>query len=82
MNQNKIAPVIFLNTGRCGSTMVSEIMNCHPRILSISELFFLAGNDRSCQGPPRWRGNVENLQPSEFILFHDDDDDGHPRHAQ
>ena len=43
MNQNKIAPVIFLNTGRCGSTMISEIMNCHPRILSISELFFSLG---------------------------------------
>ena len=43
MNQNKIAPVIFLNTGRCGSTMISEVMNCHPRILSISELFFSLG---------------------------------------
>ena len=43
MNENKIAPVIFLNTGRCGSTMISEIMNRHPRILSMSEFFFALG---------------------------------------
>lgn len=35
----QIPPVLVLSTGRCGSTMVSEILNHHPEILSISEFF-------------------------------------------
>ena len=34
-----IPPVIILNSGRCGSTMMSEVLNRHPRILSLSEFF-------------------------------------------
>ena len=45
MKQDKIAPVIFLNTGRCGSTMMSEMMSRHPRILSLSEFFFALGTN-------------------------------------
>lgn len=32
-------PTLLLGTGRCGSTLVSEMIRIHPRALSISELF-------------------------------------------
>lgn len=38
-----IPPVFVLSTGRCGSTMVSNILNAHPRILSLSEFFSYVG---------------------------------------
>jgi hypothetical protein len=33
------APVLVLGTGRCGSTLVSELVRTHPTVLSVSELF-------------------------------------------
>ena len=36
-------PVFVLGTGRCGSTMVSNILNRHPRVLSLSEFFSFLG---------------------------------------
>ena len=38
-----IAPVLVLSTGRCGSTMVSEVLNTHPEVLSLSEFFISLG---------------------------------------
>ena len=38
-----IAPVLVLSTGRCGSTMVSDVLNLHPDVLSLSEVFSLLG---------------------------------------
>ena len=38
-----ISPAIVISSGRCGSTMLSDILNSHPDILSISELFILQG---------------------------------------
>ena len=38
-----IAPVLVLSTGRCGSTMVSDLLNIHPRVLSLSEFFSYVG---------------------------------------
>jgi len=38
-----IAPVLILSTGRCGSTMVSEMLNRHPKVLSLSEFFVPLG---------------------------------------
>ena len=38
-----IPPVFILSTGRCGSTMVSNILNRHPRVLSLSEFFGFLG---------------------------------------
>ena len=38
-----IRPVFVLSTGRCGSTMVSNILNTHPRVLSLSEFFSVTG---------------------------------------
>lgn len=33
------SPVIVVGTGRCGSTLLSQMLRAHPEILSISELF-------------------------------------------
>ncbi len=34
-----IPPVFVVGTGRCGSTMISNVLNRHPDILSLSEFF-------------------------------------------
>ena len=39
----QIAPVLVLSTGRCGSTMISDVLNLHPDVLSLSEVFSLLG---------------------------------------
>lgn len=38
-----IQPVLILSTGRCGSTLVSEMLNRHPGVLSVSEFFSTLG---------------------------------------
>ena len=38
-----LPPVFVLGTGRCGSTMVSSVLNRHPRILSLSEFISFIG---------------------------------------
>ena len=38
-----IDPVLILSTGRCGSTLVSEMLNRHPGVLSLSEFFVTLG---------------------------------------
>ncbi|MEQ8584949.1 MAG: sulfotransferase [Thalassobaculaceae bacterium] len=38
-----IPPVLILSTGRCGSTMVSDLLNRHPKVLSLSEFFVPLG---------------------------------------
>ena len=42
MKQNKgkmASPVFIVSTGRCGSTMLSNMVRMHPKILSVSEFF-------------------------------------------
>ena len=39
----RISPVLVLSTGRCGSTMISDVLNLHPDVLSLSEVFSLLG---------------------------------------
>jgi len=34
---------IVIGTGRCGSTLISDLVNQHPDILSLSEFFVMAG---------------------------------------
>ena len=41
-----IPPVIIVSTGRCGSTLLSEMLALHPDILSLSEVF-MAINTRA-----------------------------------
>ena len=43
MKAEQIAPVLVLSTGRCGSTMLSDILNTHPEVLSLSEFFASVG---------------------------------------
>lgn len=38
-----IPPVLILSTGRCGSTMVSDLLSRHPQVLSLSEFFVPLG---------------------------------------
>lgn len=45
MKPNIIPPVLILSTGRCGSTMVSEMLNRHPDVLSLSEFFVPLGQN-------------------------------------
>lgn len=40
---NEIAPVFVFSTGRCGSTVLSQMLNKHPDILSVSEFFSVLG---------------------------------------
>jgi hypothetical protein len=54
----KLKPVLILSTGRCGSTMISEILNRHPRVLSLSEFFVPLGPGafaRRPDGAQMWR---------------------------
>ena len=39
----QIAPVLVLSTGRCGSTMLSDVLNTHPEVLSLSEFYASLG---------------------------------------
>ncbi|MBS7792970.1 sulfotransferase [Roseococcus sp. SDR] len=39
-----LPPVLILSTGRCGSTMVSDLLNRHPAVLSLSEFFVPLGS--------------------------------------
>ncbi len=36
-------PIFVLSTGRCGSTTLSNILNLHPAILSLSEFVSFTG---------------------------------------
>jgi len=55
----KIAPVLILSTGRCGSTMISEMLNRHPHVLSLSEFFVPLGPEafawKRPDGERMWR---------------------------
>lgn len=52
-------PVFIVGTGRCGSTMMSNVVRLHPRLLSLSEFFTpLAGRafvHRRLDGERFWR---------------------------
>lgn len=40
-------PTFVVSTGRCGSTLLSEILRHHPSILSLSEFFSMLGGPRA-----------------------------------
>jgi hypothetical protein len=54
-----LPPVLVLSTGRCGSTMISELLNRHPAVLSLSEFMVLLGQEafahRNPSGAAMWR---------------------------
>ena len=55
----QIAPVLVLSTGRCGSTMISDVLNTHPEVLSLSEFFASVGMKalarKRLKGKALWR---------------------------
>ncbi len=59
MSTMTIPPVFVVSTGRCGSTMVSDMLNRHPGVLSMSEFFSFIGLDlfgrRQTSGDWMWR---------------------------
>ena len=53
------APLFVLGTGRCVSTLISDVLRAHPRILSLSEFFTVCGREKaftpaSVDGPQFW----------------------------
>ena len=36
MEKKRIAPGLVLSTGRCGSAMLSDVLNTHPEVLSLT----------------------------------------------
>ncbi|WP_104491266.1 sulfotransferase [Paracoccus denitrificans] len=73
---------LILGSARCGSTLVSQILNAHPAVLSVSELFAAAGHNAFRPGhldgarfwahmatPSRAMSQVANpdAAPSEFL---------------
>lgn len=42
-------PILIVSTGRCGSTMMSELVRLHPRMLSVSE-FFISFSSKALVG--------------------------------
>lgn len=63
MTGSMLPPVLILSTGRCGSTMVSELLNRHPAVLSLSEFFVPLGPRAFAwprpDGPRMWRTYAE-----------------------
>jgi len=54
-----IEPVLILSTGRCGSTLLSEMLSRHPGVLCLSEFFIPLGQQayawRRPSGERMWR---------------------------
>ena len=67
-----IPPVFVLSTGRCGSTMVSNILNGHPRVLSLSEFFSSVGMEafrfRRVGGGRMWASYSRQSARSRLLL--------------
>lgn len=53
------APVFIVGTGRCGSTLMSNLVRLHPDLLSLSEVFVSFATEglvhRQMDGPRFWR---------------------------
>ena len=76
-----IRPVLVLGTGRCGSTLISNLLNAHPRVLSLSEFFSYVGTDafrlRDPNGDRMWelysrqrvRTRLMLREPYEELLY-------------
>jgi len=67
-------PVLILSTGRCGSTMISEILARHPKILSLSEFFVPLGwaafARATPSGPQMWK-ILSRQTPSLHMMLED-----------
>ncbi|MFB8119574.1 hypothetical protein ACFQ6U_23570 [Streptomyces sp. NPDC056465] len=58
-NDRQVPLTMVLGTGRCGSTMLSDLVNEHPGVLSLSEFFACldpgAFPDGALDGPAFWK---------------------------
>ena len=70
-----IPPVLVLSTGRCGSTMVSQMLNLHPRVLSMSEFFSYVGTGallrRRATGEHMWGWLARQEKRTRLMLRED-----------
>ena len=66
-NSSSARPVFIVSTGRCGSTMLSDMVRLHPRLLSVSEFFsaLAAGDvrDRQTNGEGAFR-RLDTTRPA------------------
>ena len=71
-------PVIVFSTGRCGSTTLSNILNLHPRILSLSEFVSFTGLHpffhRRPDGRRIWRALAGQRRRTRIMLAGDYDE--------
>ena len=71
-------PVIVLSTGRCGSTTLSNILNLHPRMLSLSEFVSFTGLHpffhRRPDGRRIWRALAGQPRRTRIMLAGDYDE--------
>ena len=71
-------PVLVLSTGRCGSTALSNILNLHPRILSLSEFVSFTGLHpffhRRPDGRRIWRALAGQRRRTRIMLARDYDE--------
>lgn len=71
-------PIFVLTTGRCGSTTLSNILNAHPRILSLSEFVSFTGigpfRYRNPSGRTIWKVLSEQRRRTQLMLAHDYDE--------
>ena len=67
-----IAPVLILSTGRCGSTMISDLLSRHPGVLSLSEFFVPLGAQAFAwqrpDGERMWRTLNRQSRPLHAML--------------
>ncbi len=70
-----LPPVFVLSTGRCGSTMVSNMLNLHPRVLSLSEFFSFVGTGamrrRTTTGEQMWGWYAHQRKRTKLMLRED-----------
>ena len=66
----KIAPVFVVGTGRCGSTMLSNMLREHPAILSLSEFFALVTDFYTLLPQAFPEGTVQASQFWEILSTH------------
>ncbi len=71
-------PVFVLSTGRCGSTTLSNILNAHPRILSLSEFISFTGigpfHYRNPDGRQIWKALSSQRRRTRLMLAQDYDE--------
>lgn len=74
-------PTFIVSTGRCGSTMLSNLINQHPDILSLSEFFVFVADiggyfsetftSESLDGSEFW-DLIAGIKPRMNTLLHND----------